>query len=309
MQVSKQGVAFIAAHEGVVLKAYRDPVGIVTIGTGFTMRSATFKRWAVNKWPGGLKMGVTITRAENDMLLEMLLNEEYGAAVNRVLPNLTQAQFDAAASVTFNCGPGTLKDRWALALGKGNIAEAARLLKGTRVTAQGKRLAGLVRRRSEEARLLEHADYGSSGKTVGTAVAPSVSSGEEAVKLYQSQLAKLTYWTGAIDGRKTEELDRAVRRFQMDHDLNPDGVVGPATRSALQRAAGKGVAGKVVAGGGMAAAAGAAVVDQLDGAGDGISWGLVAGLGLGAIVLLLALWLAWRYRGVITGWVAKITGR
>ena len=36
MRTSERGVGFVAAHEGVVLRAYRDPVGIWTIGVGHT---------------------------------------------------------------------------------------------------------------------------------------------------------------------------------------------------------------------------------------------------------------------------------
>lgn len=36
MQTSTRGVAFIAAHEGVVTRAYRDVGGVMTIGVGHT---------------------------------------------------------------------------------------------------------------------------------------------------------------------------------------------------------------------------------------------------------------------------------
>jgi len=43
MKVSDRGVAFIAAHEGFVGRAYRCPAGIPTIGYGFTMQSRIFE--------------------------------------------------------------------------------------------------------------------------------------------------------------------------------------------------------------------------------------------------------------------------
>ncbi|GGB51073.1 hypothetical protein GCM10011316_23930 [Roseibium aquae] len=45
MKTSDQGVAFIAAHEGFVSRAYRDPAGVITIGYGFTMGSRIFSEW------------------------------------------------------------------------------------------------------------------------------------------------------------------------------------------------------------------------------------------------------------------------
>ena len=42
MKVSERGLAFVARHEGFVAGAYRDPVGMLTIGYGFTMGSRLF---------------------------------------------------------------------------------------------------------------------------------------------------------------------------------------------------------------------------------------------------------------------------
>ena len=58
METSENGVAFTAAHEGFVSRAYPDPVGVLTIGTGFTNRSGVFREM------GGRKLipGDTSTR-------------------------------------------------------------------------------------------------------------------------------------------------------------------------------------------------------------------------------------------------------
>jgi len=45
MKLSHKGTQFITRHEGIVLKWYRDPVGVGTIGIGFTWRSTAFKAW------------------------------------------------------------------------------------------------------------------------------------------------------------------------------------------------------------------------------------------------------------------------
>jgi len=49
------------------------------------------------------------------------------------------------------------------------------------------------------------------------------------VKLIQSLLARIGYAPGAIDGVFGQQTREAVREFQLDNGLVPDGVVGPAT--------------------------------------------------------------------------------
>lgn len=154
MQLSAPGTAFIAAHEGFVSKAYLCPAGVLTIGYGFTMGSKVFADYWRGKHGRALKTGDTITRAEADMLLQRMVDAEYGAAVNREVAPKKQHHYDGASSTTFNCGAGALKWKWAQALKIGNVSEAARLLRTTAVTANGRKLAGLVRRRSEEAHLI-----------------------------------------------------------------------------------------------------------------------------------------------------------
>ncbi|MDI7250020.1 MAG: polysaccharide deacetylase family protein [Bacillota bacterium] len=58
-----------------------------------------------------------------------------------------------------------------------------------------------------------------------------------AVREYQSLLEQLGYYRGSVDGIAGPLTRTAVVRFQRDHGLTPDGVVGPATLSALRRAA------------------------------------------------------------------------
>ena len=53
-------------------------------------------------------------------------------------------------------------------------------------------------------------------------------SGADVVVL-QAILTARGYYTGPLDGLFGDALDAAVRRFQCDHALEPDGVVGPLT--------------------------------------------------------------------------------
>lgn len=154
-RVSKEGLAFIRKHEGFRLKAYKDPVGIPTIGVGFTMRSASFREWWA-KWKGTpFTLQSTMTPEEIDAALEFLIAREYGKAVDDFLGKaVPQNVFDAAVSAVFNLGPGALKWRWAKAMKEGDYRLAAAYLRSTGTTAKGKTLPGLVRRRGEEADLL-----------------------------------------------------------------------------------------------------------------------------------------------------------
>lgn len=228
MKVSTKGVAFIADHEGVVTKAYLDPAGIWTIGIGFTMRSAEFaKYWRASRGHD-LRRGDTMTRQECFEVFGTLLDKEYGAAVAKKFGDkLLQYQHDACASVVYNCGAGTLSDRWATALAGGNVVQAASLLKSTRVTAGGKRLQGLVNRRAAEARLLQYGEYGTS----------QVPDRTEMIIEAQTMLAKLGYDVGPADGIAGDKTRAATLAFQKEYvDLVDDGVIGPATLATLKRA-------------------------------------------------------------------------
>lgn len=55
------------------------------------------------------------------------------------------------------------------------------------------------------------------------------------VKLIQSLLARIGYDPGAVDGVFGQQTREAVREFQLDNGLVPDGVVGPATWSRFER--------------------------------------------------------------------------
>jgi lysozyme len=90
MRVSQKGIKMIKDFEGCKLAAYKDSVGIPTIGVGHIK---------------GVKMGMKITQAQADKFLAEDL-----ASVEKCLNNLgvisKQNQFDALASWIFNLGVG-----------------------------------------------------------------------------------------------------------------------------------------------------------------------------------------------------------
>ena len=54
-----------------------------------------------------------------------------------------------------------------------------------------------------------------------------------AVAVLQAILTASGYYTGPLDGLFGDTLDAAVRKFQSEHDLDRDGVVGPLTWAEL----------------------------------------------------------------------------
>ncbi len=138
MKINEKGLSIIKQFEGCHLTAYKDPVGIPTIGYGHT---------------AGVKLGQTITQAQADAYLAQDV-ETAEKAVSRYdgTYHWNQNQYDALVSFTFNCGSGNL-DRL-LANGNRTVAEISAKLPSY-CRAGGKKLSGLVRRRADEKALFD----------------------------------------------------------------------------------------------------------------------------------------------------------
>ncbi len=225
MKISDKGLAFIAGHEGFVSTAYRDPVGVLTIGYGFTMRSRVFAAWWRTRHGRALRMGDAISRADADVILKRLVDEEYGAAVTARFGALPQHHFDAACSVAYNLGPRALTWRWARALSAGDPARAAAILSANYNTARGRKLPGLVRRHKEEAHLLR------TGVFPGLDRAEAPRRPADALMDEESAMRMLR----ALGYRQADPM-AATRAFQRDSPpLAVDGIFGPKTRAAADR--------------------------------------------------------------------------
>ena len=242
MELSMAGAAFVRLHEGFVDHWYLDPVGIPTIGIGFTWRSAAFRKWWEKNRPGKtFGPGAKMTREEAQAVLIDLFREEYGAAVDKFLgKQVAHNVFDGMASVVFNCGAGALKWKWAQAIKSGDIKGGAKLLETTAVTAQGKRLAGLVRRRKEEAKLIRDGIYTGIGGGTSPVVLDAMSDGVlrkgergPAVAKLIIDLAALGYYKGVKDDVFGFGTEAAVLAFQRDSGLKHDGIAGPRTLELL----------------------------------------------------------------------------
>jgi len=144
MQISNKGIQLIKHHEGVRNKPYRDCVGLWTVGVGHLIGDGKSLPESWNK---------LFTTEEVDALLKQdLVRFERG--VQKLLPvPLTQNQFDALISFSFNLGLGvlqrsTLRQKILRNDKKGAAEEFTKY-----VRAGGKIIKGLVTRRNDEKQL------------------------------------------------------------------------------------------------------------------------------------------------------------
>ncbi|PRI21514.1 lysozyme [Pectobacterium versatile] len=140
MQISNNGINLIKQFEGCRLTAYQDSVGVWTLGYGWTQ--------PVDGKP--IRRGMTIDAATAERLLKTGV-VQYERAVNQLVRvSITQNQFDALVSFTYNLGSRSLSTSTLLKkLNAGDYAgAAAEFARWNR--AGGKDLAGLTRRREAE---------------------------------------------------------------------------------------------------------------------------------------------------------------
>ncbi|WP_395696750.1 lysozyme [Methylocella sp.] len=141
MKLGPEGAALIKSFEGCRLTAYRDAVGVWTIGFGHSSAAGA----------PVVKAGMTITQAEADAIF-MRDAQKFVDRVNALVKvPLKQNEFDALVSFDFNTGAlakSTLLKR--LNAGRKDLAPAE-FMKW--VKAGGKTLNGLVRRRQAEVAL------------------------------------------------------------------------------------------------------------------------------------------------------------
>lgn len=148
MHVSPAGRAMIEHFEGCVLHAYRDVVGVLTIGYGCT--------------GAAVHAGMTITQEEADRMLSDRLAQEFEPAVNRLIGSAptTQNQFDAMVSLAFNIGTGGFARSSVLRDHLGQRAFAEKRDFEMWDMADGRPLAALLKRRDAEAALYLTPDNG-----------------------------------------------------------------------------------------------------------------------------------------------------
>lgn len=148
-QINEDGIIIVKSFEGLELRAYRDPVGIWTIGYGHTSMAG----------PPDVYPGMVITEAEADRILRRDL-DLFEAGVKRGLTISTTAdQYSALVSFAFNVGLGAFRDSTLLRKhNAGDFAGAANEFLRW-VYAGGQFLPGLERRRKAERALYLSQDY------------------------------------------------------------------------------------------------------------------------------------------------------
>ena len=139
MKISQKGLNLIKSFEGLELKAYKDSVGVVTIGYGST--------------GAHVSMGQTLTVQQAEDLLRKDVSRFEEGVGKLVKVTINQNQFDALVSFSFNLGLGNLSSSTLLKKLNAGDYEGASLEFERWNKAGGKVLNGLTRRRLAEKEL------------------------------------------------------------------------------------------------------------------------------------------------------------
>lgn len=218
MKTSKAALDQIAKYEGIRLKAYRCPAGVLTIGVGHTGPD--------------VYEGMTIT---HDQAMAFFAEDIRASerAVEKLGMDLTQGQFDALVSFCYNCGAGNLQ-KLVKGRTKKQIADAIPLYnKGG-----GKVLAGLVKRRAWERGLFVECleDESKATRPANPYPVPDKPLRRGAkgvtVRWLQRELVNHGYDI-LVDGSFGPLTGAAVRDFQYQNNLEVDEIVGKKTIAAL----------------------------------------------------------------------------
>ena len=140
MNISEKGLALITEFEGCKLTAYRDIVGVWTIGFGHTKTA---------------REGMVITQVVADQLLALDVAEHARGVWKSLFVKLEQHQFDAVVSLAFNVGVGAVRNSTLVKMINRGDAKLASAQFDRWNKAGGKVVAGLTRRRAAERRMYE----------------------------------------------------------------------------------------------------------------------------------------------------------
>jgi len=140
--VTQEGLDIIKHHEGFSSKVYICPAGYPTIGYGHLILSHE-------------DFGEGITKLQAEDLLRHDVRIAEHAVLRLITVPLTDNQFNALVSFTFNLGGGALqRSTLRRVINRGNHAGVPQQLMRW-VWANGRKLNGLIRRRKDEAALYQ----------------------------------------------------------------------------------------------------------------------------------------------------------
>jgi len=141
MHINERGIEIVKSFEGLALKPYLCPASVWTVGHGAT-RGSDGRPIDPDMEP--------ISEIEAETLLIRDLETSEGWVRRLIKTALTENQYSALTSFTFNVGAGALqRSTLRMKLNRGEVQGAADEFPKWRI-AGGRILAGLVRRRAVE---------------------------------------------------------------------------------------------------------------------------------------------------------------
>ena len=221
-KTNQEGLKLVQSFEGLYLEAYKDPVGVWTIGWGATE---------------GVREGMKITVAQAEKMLQDELEKFEAAVAEAVKVQLNDNQFSALVSFSYNLGARSLFESILLQLlNEGKFQEAADQFPRWD-KAGGQSLLGLSRRRRAERALFLSQPWEEflhwEPERVLRLAEPSqpLIQGEEVRQLQQALIK--SGFNIEVDGIFGEDTDKAVRQFQKQKNLTVDGIAGTHTQQSL----------------------------------------------------------------------------
>lgn len=236
MRINQATIDLIKNFEGWRSVAYRDAVGVLTIGYGHTSAAGKPE----------VKTGLNISKEQGEEILRTDVRKFAKGVEALVKIELTGNQFGALVSFAYNVGLGNFKKSSVLrVVNAGQLSRVPdRLALWNK--AGGRVLKGLVRRRGKEGELFSQEDDEAATNASGfdnydeqpdfPTDALRLGANGEQVKTLQRQLNGLGYFSGNVDGKFGKRTRAAVLAFQADNNLTTDGLIGEATTEALSDA-------------------------------------------------------------------------
>lgn len=208
MKAGESCIALIKKYEGCRLEAYKCLAGIWTIGYGHT---------------GGIRKGQKITQAQADAYLkEDIPKFEKNVSKYGSKYGWNQNEFDALVSFAYNIGS---IDQLTASGTRARTEIADKMLEYNKIN---KKVHKTLQKRREEERELFLGGKAQTG-TGGTHVTIKKGSKGEDVGSLQRYLYDKGYYVGAVDSIFGDMLEKAVKLYQYDTGLAPDGIAGQKT--------------------------------------------------------------------------------